>query len=663
MTVTRVRPTTEEGFTWNLPQPVEGAAQPSPTLRAQSTRHLDDWKLPEAVPHSSLWFSVRQTVVGVAVLLIALLHLININNWPLFFDDEGTYVAEAWAVYSRGELGHYTYWYDHPPGGWLQLAAILGPLDALGADASALLGRYAMLLYTAASAGLLFKFCRNLGLRFPVAVTAMLLWGLCPLVVFEARQVMLDNMATTWLLGAFVCATSRRQYLSRHLLAGICFAVAILTKETTVVLAPVLLHALWTHSYQPTRRFSVMASVMTTLLLVGVYPLYGLLKSELVSGTGHVSIQDAIAFQLKDRAGSGSVWDPTSVAYDTVRSWLFYDQTLLLAGLAAGIVCLLLPRLRVVGLSLLILTAVGLRPGGYLPLMYVISVLPFAAVAVAGVGQWLFDQLSRIRVRALPVGQVAALAAAAVLLAGTGVQWAAKNADALLDRPNDPYYAALSYVQQNLDPNVPILVDDSYWNPLVDAGWDSDGWHGAIWYFKLDLDPVARERELPEGWKDVEYILVNDVMVQNFDGLSKLPQLSEGYRHSHVLQQWGSGQEQVQLRKINEAMVPFGTVGEAAQAKPGVPPVIADPGTGQPPVKVRRSFSDGQWTVGRDITPGTYRATSKSSKCYWAKIADVDTEKAAASQYGRKGRLVAKVTSKDEAFLTTRCGTWTKLDG
>ena len=286
-----------------------------------------------------------------------------------------------------------------------------------------LVGRYVMVLYTMVTSALIFKLCRNLGLRFPAAVASMLLWGLCPLVIFEARQVMLDNMATAWLLGAFVCATSRRQYLSRHLLAGVCFAVAILTKETTVILAPALLYALWTHCYKATRRFSVMASVLMTMLLVSIYPLFGLLKSELVSGPGHVSIQDALAFQLVSRTGSGSIFDPTSVAYDTVRSWLFYDQILLIAGLAAGVVCLALRNLRVIGLSLLILGVVALRPGGYLPLMYVIAVLPFAAVAVAGVGQWLFDQLARIRVGRAQAGRVVAsvLALAAVVSVGIAV--------------------------------------------------------------------------------------------------------------------------------------------------------------------------------------------------------------------------------------------------
>ena len=605
-----------------------------------------------------------RAVVGVAVLVIAVVHLVNLNNWPLFFDDEGTYVAEAWAVYARGELAHYTYWYDHPPGGWLQLAVFLAPLKLLGIDSSVLVGRYVMVVYAAATSLLIFLLGRNLGLRGPAAVAGMLLWGLCPLVVFEARQVMLDNMATAWLLGALVCATSRRQYLSRHLLAGICFACAILTKETTVILAPALLFALWTHSYRATRWFSVLASVMMTTLVVAIYPLYAVLKSELVSGEGHVSLQDAIAFQLAERTGSGAVWDPSSVAYETVRSWLFYDQILLVGGLAAGVCCLALRNVRVLGLSLLILAVVALRPGGYLPLMYVIAVLPFAALAVAGVGQWLVEQASRVRVGRAQVGRILAGVVALAAAGAVGSQWAVKNADALTDRPNDPYFSALHHVVENVDKNSAILVDDSYWNPLVDAGWDSDGWHGAIWYFKLDLDPVARQRELPNGWRDVDYILVNDVMVQNFDGLSKLPELTDAYRHSHVLQQWGSGQDQVQLRKIDEDMVPYASVADAARARPGEPPVLQPrPGT-EPdaPVTMRSSFGNGQWAVGRDIAPGTYATTSRSRKCYWAKISDLETESRGDSRYGDRGRLTVKINNRDEAFLTTRCGTWKKAD-
>jgi hypothetical protein len=48
--------------------------------------------------------------------------LINLGGSPQRVDDEGTYVAQAYAVSRLGDLSHYTYWYDHPPLGWIQIA-------------------------------------------------------------------------------------------------------------------------------------------------------------------------------------------------------------------------------------------------------------------------------------------------------------------------------------------------------------------------------------------------------------------------------------------------------------------------------------------------------------------------------------------------------------
>jgi hypothetical protein len=116
----------------------------------------------------------------------------------------------------------------------------------------------------------------------------------------------------------------------------------------------------------------------------------------------------------------------------------------------------------------------------------------------------------------------------------------------------------------------------------------------------------------------------------------------------------------VQLRKINEDMVAYKSVAAAARAKPGTPPILAS--EQEATVSNRSSFSNGQWTVGKDIAPGTYATTSTSSKCYWAKISDVGKGSHSRSQYGNRGRLTVKLTGKDEAFLTTQCGTWKKIN-
>ena len=50
------------------------------------------------------------------------LHGTNMFNFPYYESDEGTYTSQAWAVVTEGTLAPYTYWYDHPPLGWLVIA-------------------------------------------------------------------------------------------------------------------------------------------------------------------------------------------------------------------------------------------------------------------------------------------------------------------------------------------------------------------------------------------------------------------------------------------------------------------------------------------------------------------------------------------------------------
>ncbi len=91
------RPGAPGGFTWVLPEPVP-KKRPVPN---------QNWVLADRIPPGRVWFTARQTMVGAAVLFVCFAHLFNITNWPVFFDDEGTYVAQAWSVYTRGQLAHY----------------------------------------------------------------------------------------------------------------------------------------------------------------------------------------------------------------------------------------------------------------------------------------------------------------------------------------------------------------------------------------------------------------------------------------------------------------------------------------------------------------------------------------------------------------------------
>src|SRR6266542_5223658 len=65
-------------------------------------------------------------LILVAVALIA--HGLNMFHYPAFSltDDEGIYMAQAWALLREGRLAPYTYFYDHAPGGWILIAGWMG---------------------------------------------------------------------------------------------------------------------------------------------------------------------------------------------------------------------------------------------------------------------------------------------------------------------------------------------------------------------------------------------------------------------------------------------------------------------------------------------------------------------------------------------------------
>lgn len=529
------------------------------------------WDLPKGSETARRPVPYFPILVAIGLAAIAAMHLYNINGAPAFGDDEGTYMAQGSSALHNGRLAHYTYWYDHPPAGWLQIALLMLVPSLVGVDVDVASGRYAMVLYALLTAALIYQLGKNSGLRRSTALIAMLLWGLSPLVVSEARQVLLDNVAMPWFVGAAVLATNRGKVLWMHLAAGLCFGVAITTKETMALLAPALLVALWVYAYKPTRKFSLVGAVTMTVLTISIYPLFAALKSELFSGAGHVSVEDAIKFQLISRASSGSIFDPNTVAYEVVHRWLYYDQFLVLGGAAAGLLCLAFRRFRFIGVLVLLMGSVLFR-GGYLPEMYVVALLPFAALAMCALGEMLALQMWRLKAGRVPVGALIAALLFASIAAFAPI-WKDRNTQLLQEQANVQFYAAVDYMKANLSRDTRIVANDAYFNPLVNAGWRDDGWDGPIWMYKLGLDPIAMGQYLPDGWKDVDYI------VDTNGGVAKLlntqaqsqqkEQLGEAYLHSTPVQSWGvEGRDSqvITLRKIDPKMKPFETYNDASAA-------------------------------------------------------------------------------------------------
>ncbi|MBB5117421.1 glycosyltransferase [Streptomyces eurocidicus] len=499
---------------------------------------------------------------GLLLIAVLLVQGWNITGYPNLSDDEGTYLAQAWAVQQGKGLAHYTYWYDHPPLGWLQIAALTWLPSVMAPDLLTVAPmRGAMLLVTAVSAVLVYVLGRRLGLPLWAAGLAMLLFGLSPLSVVLQREIFLDNIAVMWTLLAFCLAASPRRHLWHHFGAGVAAAVAVLSKETILVVLPALLVTMWRHTHRDTRKFAVTGAVTACVLIGLAYPLLALLNHELFPGPGHVSLVDGAVYQMS-RAGSGFLLAPGSAAHQVLGAWLYYDRVLPLGGLAAAVALTLLARRSVTAralagpaLAVLILAVVALRPSGYLPAMYVIQALPFLALSLAGLAAAVTGKTLRTRPgfrrRWYPARWTAVVLLTGAAAAYTVPRWYDGDRAAVTTDVNSPYRAATSWLRDRdrvADPaRTRVLADDAIWLDLVHAGYTPGT--GAIWFYKADLDPAVA-RSLPDGWRDLDYVVASPAVRRD---AAHLPVVQGALEHSRTVAVFGRGSDRIEIRRITEA--------------------------------------------------------------------------------------------------------------
>jgi 4-amino-4-deoxy-L-arabinose transferase-like glycosyltransferase len=475
----------------------------------------------------------------------------GIDGGPALSDDEGTYVAQAWALLRHGELAHYTYWYDHPPLGWIQLAAmtaIAGPaLDRLPLEGAVLEARALMVLPAVVSGFLVFVVSRRAGLARPAALLAVALFAFSPLTVTTLRQVLLDNLALPWALAALALVLDPARRLWSFAGAGVCLGVAVLSKETFLLLLPAVAVAVWQQSHARTRAFCLTAAGAAAALVVVAYPLLAALKGELLPGDGHVSLVEAVQFQLGGRTSTGSALVPGTGSHELVAGWLRIDPVVLAAGCVLAPVALMHRRLRPVALAVVVLAVVAARPG-YLPHPYVAGLLPFCAIVVAGGAGALWRAAARRRaVLVVPVA-----VAMAIALGLVGRTWANDLAAATSSTATTPVREARAWVIDNVDPRARVLVDDTLFVDLAEAGFEPG--LGVVWFYKLsfstNLDPSVTEA-LPGGYRVFDYVVSTPVVRSAVDDdPAGLDQVRLAVEHSEVVATFGTGDARVEVRRL-----------------------------------------------------------------------------------------------------------------
>jgi 4-amino-4-deoxy-L-arabinose transferase-like glycosyltransferase len=227
--------------------------------------------------------------LGIAALALALVtglvtHGFHLFQYPLYSTDEGIYIERAWAVIHEDRLSPQTYYYDHAPGGWLQVALwdflLPGHFGTFGNPVNS--GRVLMLLVHLASVFLLFEIARRLSGGLLAPMIATFLFNFSPLAVYYQRMVLLDNLMVFWVLLSIYLLLLNRTVLFTGLWSGVAFGIAVVTKENAIFFAPTIIYLLYRRTKEDSgHRFAMTLWLFAAVAVISAYALYAALKGEL----------------------------------------------------------------------------------------------------------------------------------------------------------------------------------------------------------------------------------------------------------------------------------------------------------------------------------------------------------------------------------------------
>jgi endo-1,4-beta-D-glucanase Y len=490
-------------------------------------------------------------------------------QFPSFtgIDDEGIYASQAWAILREGQLSPYTYVYDHVPGGWILLAAwmaITGGPHAFGGAIDS--GRVLMLLLHVASLVMLYRVARKLGCAVAWAAIATLLFTVSPLTLEYQRRLLLDNIMMFWCLLSLDLLLDGWGRLSRVTLSGVCFGIAMLTKETAVFLLLPMLFIAWQQRWQHQARFALFGWLVPVLVVVSWYPLYAGLKGELLpagataqfstSGYGNtgVSLVDSLLWQIT-RDGGGP-FNLGNEFWSLVGSaWLPRDTILLTGGAAAALLNIVRgARLRTVdqrramatGL-LAALPLLYLARGGIVFDFYILFAVPFLCLNLAVLLSPLAERLPRPA--AVCIGVVLCVGLLGAYIRGGELQ------PLYAQTPSAAGRDALAWIKSHLPPDSAILTSDGLWTDLREAGpgplSDAPAFPNVQSYTKVAGDPAIREGIFQDDWRNVDYLVVTPGLEQSLVASNNQVAL-DALQHAHPVKTWSTDGTELELWKVDK---------------------------------------------------------------------------------------------------------------
>ncbi len=475
------------------------------------------------------------------LVLSGFLHSWNMLHYPYYESDEGTYVSRAWSMIETGELAPYTYWYDHPPAGWIFIAlwdkALGDNFFRFGTSIDT--GRALMLFIHIITTGLVFYIVQRVTKNSLVAFFAGFLFSISPLMIYFQRRVLLDNIMIMWIMASVALLLMKRIKLYHYIISGTLFALAVLTKETAVMFGvPILSFVIFSKS-KVSKSFRSILWLVSSISVASFYIMYAFLRGEFFPahiGNEHVSFIQTIIFQISRKGANLPFWNNGSDFMMVVSDWMSKDGTMVWI----AIITILLAIFNAIWhknirlfLFLFLFYLLFLIRGGIVLNFYVIPLFPIFSIILAIL---LYNFLGIIFKTELKktVGVLVLFSLVAVYYG-----FYAPTKHFFIDETSQQKNAIL-WIKNNLPEEASIAID-SY--ALVDIrdphNINDKTFPNADWYYKINRDPVIRDKKYQSNWQNINYIALTHEMLKQIK-TDNYPIVKEAYVNSWPIAEWHS---------------------------------------------------------------------------------------------------------------------------
>jgi hypothetical protein len=491
----------------------------------------------------STWLEIFVVMLFLSIPLVV--QALNMFNYPAYAVEEGNYMSNAWAIL-HGQITPYTYTYDQPPLGWIQIAAWVQITGGLASFSNAInSGRVLMLVQAGASSLLLYLITSRLSGSRSAALLATLLYAFSPLSLFYRREVLLDNIGMFWLLVSLCLITTGKSKLPTFLFAAVALGIAILTEEIFLLFLPVMLFAVWLYATPFQRKFSLVTVVYVTLAVASAYVLLALLKGELFppgilpgDKGPHPSLVAALVqkWQLPPVGG---------LFIESWHTWMQLDWLLLAAGTIAMFVNILggtVNRFQLLAALFAAIYLAFLLICNVVYPFYIVPLLPFLAINIAmalnAPLRWLTKKIGFDLVRALLL----------FVLIGVLIPSSIQGAGPLLVKNTaEPQRQALLWVRSNIPHDAVVITNSYMYSDLREPGGMGVGngtpfAHAHI-YSNAVLDPVVFDKELKGDWQKITFLIVDDTMLKDIRANQQYALLNQALHHGILRSQFGSSKD------------------------------------------------------------------------------------------------------------------------